>query len=86
MKNIEGTNGKTNESVIKRLFQSNEIMMLIVLALVITFFTIMNRNYLSYPNMTNILLATSTIGLLAIGETYLIRAFPKLNTTIYWRF
>jgi ribose transport system permease protein len=74
MENIERTNGKTNESVIKRLFQSNEIMMLIVLALVIAFFTIMNRNYLSYPNMTNILLAASTIGLLAIGETYLIIA------------
>jgi ribose transport system permease protein len=67
-------NGKAKITVIKRLFQSNEIMMLIVLVLVVAFFTIMNKNYLSYPNMTNILLAASTIGLLAIGETYLIIA------------
>ncbi len=56
------------------LFRSNEIMMLLVLVFVIAFFAIMNKNYLSYTNMTNILMAASTIGLLAIGETFLIIA------------
>jgi ribose transport system permease protein len=74
MENSMKTNEKTRVTVLKSLFQSNEIMMLIVLVLVIAFFTIMNKNYLSYPNMANILLAASTIGLLAIGETYLIIA------------
>lgn len=58
----------------KGLFKSNEVVMLLVLAAVIAFFTIMNRNYLTYTNMTNILLAASTIGLLAIGESFLIIA------------
>jgi ribose transport system permease protein len=70
----ERTNGKTKGVLLRHLSQSNEIMMLIVLVLVVVFFTIMNRNYLSYANMTNILLAASTVGLVAIGETYLIIA------------
>jgi ribose transport system permease protein len=65
---------KAKVSLPGHMSQSNEIMMLGVLVLVIAFFTIMNRNYLSYANMTNILLAASTAGLLAIGETYLIIA------------
>ncbi|ADK82182.1 ABC transporter permease [Sediminispirochaeta smaragdinae] len=74
MKNSEKTNKSANTGLTKYLMQSNEIMMLIVLLLVISFFTFMNRNYLSYFNMTNILLAASTVGLLAIGETCLIIA------------
>ena len=74
MENIVKVDEKTQATVVKRLFQSNETLMLIVLVLVIGFFTAMNRNYFSYPNMTNILLAASTIGLLAIGETFLIIA------------
>lgn len=56
------------------IFQSNEVVMLIVLVLVIAVFTILNKNYFSVTNFTNILMAASTIGLLAIGETYLIIA------------
>ncbi len=56
------------------LFKSNEIMMLIVLVCVIVIFTILNPSYFSSGNMSNILMAASTIGLLAIGETYLIIA------------
>ena len=58
----------------KSLFKSNEIMMLIVLVFVVAVFAILNRNYLTYTNMSNILMAASTIGLLAIGETFLIIA------------
>ena len=63
-------NGKKKTNI----FKSNEIMMLIVLILVIVIFTVMNLNYLTYTNMSNILMAASTIGLLAIGETFLIIA------------
>ncbi len=56
------------------LFNSNELMMLFVLIIEIIVFTIMNKNFFSYQNMTNILLAASTVGLLAIGEVYLIIA------------
>jgi ribose transport system permease protein len=58
----------------KNVFKSNTVMMFIVLIIVISVFTIMNHNYFSYSNMTNILLAASTVGLLAIGQTYLIIA------------
>lgn len=67
-------NVKTETKIRKNIFRSNEVMMLIVLVLVIAFFSMMNKNYLSYTNMTNILLAASIIGLLAIGETFLIIA------------
>lgn len=74
MKNNSDNNVETRAKGGKNIFRSNEIMMLAVLVLVIAFFSIMNKHYLSYTNMTNILLAASTIGLLAIGETYLIIA------------
>jgi ribose transport system permease protein len=79
---MEGKTMKNDNSKVKTtdakggisLFKSNEIMMLIVLIVVIAIFSIMNRNYLTYNNMTNILVAASTIGMLAIGETFLIIA------------
>lgn len=58
----------------KNIFKSNEVMMLFVLIVVIAIFSILNKNYLTYANMSNILMAASTIGLLAIGETFLIIA------------
>ena len=61
-------NNKTKKKV--NIFQSNEILMLIVLAIVIAIFTGLNKNFFSITNFTNILMAASTIGLLAIGETY----------------
>lgn len=72
MRNGEQTkSGGTAGAVV---FQSNAVMLLLVLAIVIAFFSVMNGNYFSYTNLTNILLGASTVGLLAIGETYLIIA------------
>ena len=66
--------GEKKQSEGKKLFRSNEMVMLLVLIVEILFFAVMNGNYLTYGNMTNILLAASTIGLLAIGESFLIIA------------
>jgi len=74
MANSERASIGADAGLIKRLLRSNETMILLVLLMLIAFFTVMNKAYLSYFNMTNILLAASTIGLLAIGETYLIIA------------
>ena len=64
-----------NEKKSKASFlKSNIFIMLIVLVAVIVFFTIMKQEYFTIRNFTNILQAASTIGLLAIGETYLIIA------------
>lgn len=72
MRNGEQT--RSNRTAGAMVFQSNAVMLLLVLAVVIAFFSIMNKNYFSYTNITNILLGASTVGLLAIGETYLIIA------------
>jgi len=59
---------------ILNLFKSNNVTLLIVLVLVILVFTLLNNKYFSYNNAMNILYAASAIGLLAIGQTYLIIA------------
>ena len=41
---------------------------------VFAMFTLLNRNFLSWTNFVNILVATSLVGLVAIGHTYLIIA------------
>ena len=74
MRNGQRAKSQTNGAPDATVFQSNAAMLLIVLVAVIAFFSVMNRNYFSYTNMTNILLGSSTVGLLAIGETYLIIA------------
>ena len=56
------------------LYESNTFIMLCVLVVVIVVFFILNPNFISRGNLVNILVASSTIGFLAIGQTYLIIA------------
>ena len=50
------------------------IVLLCALVLVIGVFTCLNKNYFSYTNLVNVFVAASLVGLVAIGETYLIIA------------
>lgn len=50
------------------------IVLLCALALVVGVFTFLNKNFFSYTNMVNVFVAASLVGLVAIGETYLIIA------------
>ena len=50
------------------------LVLMCALVLVVVVFTSLNKNFLSYTNMINILVAASLVGLVAIGETYLIIA------------
>ena len=50
----------------------NLIVLLIALVLVILGFSFLNKNYMTWKNMVNILTAASLTGLVAIGHTYLI--------------
>ncbi len=50
------------------------MVLLCALVLVVAVFTGLNRNYFSYTNMINIFVAGSLVGLVAIGETFLIIA------------
>ena len=56
------------------LYESNTFIMLCVLIVVVVVFYLLNPNFISRGNLVNILVASSTIGFLAIGQTYLIIA------------
>lgn len=59
-----------------RQFKINGSMLVLLCALVIVVgvFTFMNKNFFSYTNLVNVFVAASLVGLVAIGETYLIIA------------
>lgn len=50
----------------------NLIVLIIALVVVVAIFSLLNKNYFTVVNMTNILIAASLVGLVAIGHTYLI--------------
>jgi ribose transport system permease protein len=52
----------------------DKIILLTAIAIVFVVFTSLNQNFLSWTNVTNILVAASLVGLVAVGETYLIIA------------
>lgn len=58
----------------KKLLRSNMFTLAIVLFLVILIFSILNRRYMTMDNIINIFNSATTVGLLAIGQTYLIIA------------
>jgi ribose transport system permease protein len=47
---------------------------MVAIVVVFALFTSLNRNFFSWTNITNILVAMSLVGLVAIGETYLVIA------------
>lgn len=51
--------------------EANSLIMIIMIALCIVVFTSINKNYFTYTNFVNILLASTSIGLTAIGITFL---------------
>lgn len=53
-------------------FKSNNATLILILVIVISVFSVLNGNYFSIKNATNIFYAATTVGLLAIGETFLI--------------
>lgn len=63
---------KQEKKVSQFLIRSNTATLLVILALVLAVFSVLNRNYFGAANLTNIFYAATTVGLLAIGETFLI--------------
>lgn len=53
---------------------SDKIGLIGALIVIIAIFSVFNKNYFSYTNMMNILVAASVTGLVAIGESFLIIA------------
>ena len=54
--------------------KGDKLVLLLAIVAITIIFTILNKNYFTITNFVNILLATSLVGLIAIGHTYLIIA------------
>lgn len=59
---------------LKKVLGGDKLILLAATAVVFALFTALNKNFLSWTNFVNILVATSLVGLVAIGHTYLIIA------------
>lgn len=59
---------------LKNAFGGDKLILIAATVVVFAMFTLLNRNFLSWTNFVNILGATSLVGLVAIGHTYLIIA------------
>ena len=58
----------------RRVIAGDKLILLAAIAMVTALFSSLNRNYFSVVNLVNILVASSLVGLVAIGHTYLIIA------------
>ncbi|MDO4620933.1 MAG: ABC transporter permease [Lachnospiraceae bacterium] len=52
----------------------DKIILLVAIILVFILFTVLNKNFLTWTNIVNLLVAASLVGLVAVGHTYLIIA------------
>ena len=59
---------------LKKITSSSNLGIFIALVIMVLVFTIMKRSYFSYQNIMNILVSCSVVGLVAIGESYLMIA------------
>ena len=59
---------------LKRIIGGDKLILLGATVVVFALFTVLNQNFLSWRNIVNILVASSLVGLVAIGHTYLIIA------------
>lgn len=55
----------------------DKLVLIVAIIVVFALFTVLNKNFLSIQNMVNLLVASSLIGMVAIGHTYLIIALQN---------
>ena len=56
------------------LIGGDKLILIVAIAIVFALFTFLNKNYLTWTNMVNLMIAASLVGLVAVGHTYLIIA------------
>ncbi len=69
-------NGK-KENILKKIVNfigGDKLVLMGAIVVVFVLFTSMNRNFFSWQNMVNLLVAASLVGVVAVGHTYLIIA------------
>lgn len=70
-------NGKENNNVFTKVLShigGDKLVLLAAIIGVFALFTSLNANFLSWQNIINLLVATSLVGMVAVGHTYLIIA------------
>ena len=58
---------------LKRIVGGDKLILLAATAVVFALFTVLNRNFLSWMNFVNSLVASSLVGLVAIGQSRALR-------------
>lgn len=62
------------EHKLLNLIGGDKLILLAAIVVVFALFTCLNRNFLTWQNMVNLLVAASLVGIVAVGHTYLIIA------------
>ena len=65
---------KKEKSGILSIIGGDKIILIVAIIAVFALFTFLNKNYLTWTNMVNLMIAASLVGLVAVGHTYLIIA------------
>ena len=71
MSNIETK--KEKKSILNKI-GGDKLILIAAIIIVFALFTFLNKNFLTWANMVNLLVAASLVGLVAVGHTYLIIA------------
>ena len=62
------------EHKLLNLIGGDKLILLAAIVVVFALFTCLNRNFLTWQNLVNLLVAASLVGIVAVGHTYLIIA------------
>ena len=59
---------------LKKIFSGDKLVLMAAIVVVFAVFTSLNKNFLTWTNIVNLMVAASLVGMVAIGHTYLIIA------------
>lgn len=71
---MSNTENKKEKSKLLQVIGGDKLILLAAIVVVFVLFTCLNKNFLSWTNMVNLLVAASLVGMVAVGHTYLIIA------------
>lgn len=83
-----GKQEKKDNSVVKRITKAiggDKLILLGAIVVVFVLFTCLNPNFLTKQNMLNLLVASSLVGMVAVGHTYLIIAGQNDLSPVLWQ-
>ncbi len=60
------------KTIVKKITRSDLSSLILIMIVIVAFFTVMNKNYFSLVNLINILFSASAVGIVAVALSYLI--------------